>query len=370
MKGWERSVLATETEGDAVERFWSGRRVLVTGHTGFKGSWLSLWLVSEGAEVFGYSRRPETEFSLYEASKLGEDLDDRDGDVKDLPRLREAMRTARPEIVFHLAAQPLVGASYEDPVGTFETNVMGTVNVLEAIRGCMSARAVIVVTTDKVYENREWLWSYRENERLGGKDPYSASKACAELAVRAYVESFFSDESSPAIATARAGNIFGGGDGTRGRLVPDGLAALADGRPIELRNPQAVRPWQHVLAPLQGYMRLAERLYSEGKAYQEAWNFGPNDGDVRTVHQVAERLAGLWGSSFAPRPQTESTFKEARALRLDSSKARALLGWTPRWSLETALRKTVEWQKAYLGGSDARELCLRQIREYEEGDIG
>ncbi len=354
--------------------FWHGRKVLITGHTGFVGSWLALALIRQGAVVTGYALRADTEPSLYRLGGIGGALTDNHGDVRNLSDLQRAVLEAESEVIFHLAAQPLVRRSYADPVSTFATNVMGTVNLLESVRNCPSARAVVVATTDKVYENREWIWGYRENERLGGKDPYSASKACAELAVRTYLEAYFSEECYPehgvAVATARAGNIVGGGDWSEDRLVPDCLQALQQGSEMTLRHPHATRPWQHVLAPVEGYMRLAECLYKEGPAYGGAWNFGPDDRDVQTVGHVAERLRQLWGAGegLLKLNMGKPGWPEAQALKLDSSKAAIRLGWRPRWDLHTALLKTVEWHKAYLQGANVAELCLRQIAEYEEGE--
>jgi len=356
-----------------MEVFWRGRKVLITGHTGFVGSWLALTLIRQGAVVNGYALRPDTEPSLYSLGGIDQLLTDNYGDVRNLDDLKKTIFQSEPEVIFHLAAQPLVRRSYNDPVSTFATNVMGTVNLLESVRRCPSVRAVVVATTDKVYENREWIWGYRENERLGGKDPYSASKACAELATHAYSESFFPagryTEHGVAVATARAGNIIGGGDWSEDRLVPDCLQALQQGSEMTLRHPYATRPWQHVLAPVEGYMRLAECLYKEGPAYGGAWNFGPDDRDVQTVGHVAERLRQLWGAGegLLKFDMEKPGWPEAQALKLDSSKAAIRLGWRPRWDLHTALLKTVEWHKAYLQGANVAELCLRQIAEYEEG---
>ncbi len=356
-----------------MSHFWSGRKVLITGHTGFKGSWLALALSRQGAVLTGYALRPQTDPSLYHLCRIGDIVADRHGDVRSLDNLKKAVLQSDPEVVFHLAAQPLVRRSYADPVSTFDTNLMGTVNLLESVRQCPSIRAVVIATTDKVYENQEWIWGYRENERLGGKDPYSASKVCAELAVRAYAESYFPEDRYPihglAIATARAGNIIGGGDWSEDRLVPDCLQALQEGREIVLRHPLATRPWQHVLAPVEGYMRLAEFLYKEGPAYGGAWNFGPGDRDVQSVGYIADQLRRIWGSNAAVSApdQPTSGWPEARILKLDSSKAGVRLDWHPRWDLHTSLLKTVEWHKAYLQGENMADLCLRQIAEYEEG---
>ncbi|XID90996.1 CDP-glucose 4,6-dehydratase [Paenibacillaceae bacterium WGS1546] len=354
-----------------TDNFWRGRKVGITGHTGFKGSWLALWLTAKGASVTGYAMRPDTEPALFGLSRLNETVVDIDGDVRDDGQLVKAIRQTRPEIVFHLAAQPLVRRSYADPAGTFATNVMGTVNLLEAVRRVDSVRAVVVVTTDKVYENREWLWGYREEEKLGGKDPYSASKAGAELAVSAYAASYFPEATyashGVAVATARAGNIIGGGDWSEDRLVPDCLRALQFGQPITLRNPRAVRPWQHVLAPLHGYMQLAQGLCKAGPAYQGAWNFGPEDRDALPVRQIAEALRRHWGSDCPIVTREDGANRESGLLKLDSSRARSLLGWSPPWGLKEALSRTVEWHKAFLQGENVRRTCLDQIAAYERG---
>ncbi|WEK53877.1 MAG: CDP-glucose 4,6-dehydratase [Candidatus Cohnella colombiensis] len=354
-------------------QFWQGKSVLLTGHTGFKGSWMSLWLDQLGANVSGYALQPSTTPSLFESCGLGYRMNSVLGDVADLERLKQTIQHSNPEIVFHLAAQPLVRQSYIDPVGTYMTNVMGTIHLLEAVRTCPSVKAVVIITTDKVYDNKEWLWSYREDERLGGKDPYSASKACAELAVNSYRDSYFSDSSfdkhQVAIATARAGNIIGGGDWSQDRLVPDSLKALELDQAITLRNPHAVRPWQHVLAPVHGYLLLAQRLYEEGLDYQGAWNFGPLDQDAQPVLAVVEQLHQLWGSKIPVVVESDQAKPEAQLLKLDSTKARSLLGWNPTWDLNMSLRKIVEWHRSYLAGGDVHKLTLKQIEEYARGVI-
>ncbi|MFC5401718.1 CDP-glucose 4,6-dehydratase [Cohnella soli] len=350
-----------------MDDFWLGKKVFVTGHTGFKGSWLSMWLTKLGAKVTGYALEPDGDPSLFRLASVGAHVDHVFGDVRHAVRLHEAMAASRPDIVFHLAAQPLVREAYTDPVGTYMTNVMGTVNVLEAIRASGTARAVIIVTTDKVYGNKEWMWGYREDERLGGRDPYSSSKACAELIVHSYSESFLK-ANGVAVATTRAGNIIGGGDWSADRLVPDLLKALAANQPIRLRYPTSVRPWQHVLAPLHGYLALAARLHTYGEVYHGAWNFGPAEEDHLTVHKLAVRLSALWGTvaitdQIGPKPS--QSMHEAMTLKLDSTKARTRLGWHPQWKLDEALHRTVEWQKAYLRGADIRSICLEQINDYE-----
>jgi CDP-glucose 4,6-dehydratase len=345
---------------------WQNRRVLVTGHTGFKGGWLALWLAARGARVHGFALDPPTEPSFFSACRLSRRLaEDRRGDVRDADGLAECLRAARPEIVFHLAAQPLVRRSYREPAETFDVNVLGTVRLLEAIRACDAVRAVVVVTTDKVYDNREWEWAYREPEPLGGADPYSASKACTELVCASYRHSFLAS-SGVRLATARAGNVIGGGDWAADRLVPDFLRALDAGAPLAVRSPSAVRPWQHVLEPLAGYLLLGARLLeAEGDAgdLAGAWNFGPAESDDRTVGWLAERLcraAGVaWEQDDAEHPH------EAGLLRLDSSKARRRLGWRPRWNLEEAVERTVAWHLAWRRGADMAEVSQAQIAAHE-----
>jgi CDP-glucose 4,6-dehydratase len=343
---------------------WKNRRVFLTGHTGFKGSWLLAWLKRCGAEVTAYALAPATQPNLFEAAALQSDGRSIIGDVRDPDALREALVASGAEVVFHLAAQSLVRESYERPVDTYATNVMGTVHLLEAVRSAGSVRAVVVVTTDKCYENREWPWPYRENEPLGGRDPYSSSKACAELVTAAYRSSFFGG--GAAVATARAGNVIGGGDWARDRLVPDLLRAFAAGRPALIRNPEAVRPWQHVLDPLHGYLLLAEKLLEERK-YADAWNFGPSDVDIQPVRSVADALAAGWGRGAAWTHDGGPNPHEAMTLKLDSSRARMLLGWRPRLALGAALEWVVEWHRRFLDAPErAREITLAQIARYEE----
>ena len=343
--------------------FWHKKRVFLTGHTGFKGGWMSLWLQSLGAEVTGYALAPSTLPNLFDEANIGEGMKSIIGDVRDLPALQKAMQHARPEIVIHMAAQPLVRFSYEQPVDTFATNVMGTVHVLEAARQCRSVKSLVNVTTDKCYENREWVWGYREDEPMGGYDPYSSSKGCVELVSAAYRKSFFVD-AGIAMATARAGNVIGGGDWACDRLIPDILRALQAGEPVAIRNPHATRPWQHVLEPLSGYLVLAERLVIEGQAYAEGWNFGPHDEDARAVRWIVERLCATWGEGASWLLQSGNHPHEANYLKLDISKARHRLQWSPRWSLDLALEKIIEWHRAWLAGQDMRTTCLNQIYQY------
>jgi CDP-glucose 4,6-dehydratase len=345
--------------------FWRGRKVLITGHTGFKGGWLALWLDSLGAQVHGFSLAPPTEPNFFTAAQVREGLAGHTiGDIRDLGQLRHAMQAAAPEIVLHLAAQPLVRASYDDPVQTYGTNVLGTVHVLEAVRNCPSVRAVVNVTTDKCYENREWVWPYRESDPVGGHDPYSSSKACAELVTSAYRRSFLS-QSGVAIASARAGNVIGGGDWALDRLLPDFFRAAQRRQPLQVRHPQAIRPWQHVLEPLCGYLLLAEQLLEKGQAAAEAWNFGPNETDDRSVDWLLSHLVTLMpGTSWQPLGAEQ--VHEAGTLKLDSAKARSRLAWSSRWSLTEALDKTVEWHLAWAAGAPMRGASLRQIAAHEE----
>lgn len=347
--------------------FWQGKRVLLTGHTGFKGSWLTLWLQAMGAQVTGFALDPGTEPSLFALAQAGQGIDDVRGDLRDLGELFATVSEAEPEIVLHLAAQPLVREGYRDPLGTYSSNVMGTLNLLEALRQVGSVKACVLVTTDKVYANQEWPWPYRENEALGGHDPYSSSKACCELLAQSYAASFFPAsayaEHGLALATARAGNVLGGGDFAPDRLIPDVLKAWSHGDPVTLRLPQAVRPWQHALEPLAGYLQLAERLYREGPAFAGAWNFGPSEQDMCSVGEVVAHLAELWPAAAGLKVET-STLHEAGLLRLDSARARQLLGWRTRWSLHDCLRHTLDWHLAWQRGDDMRAFSLAQLDQY------
>ncbi|KAB2966701.1 MAG: CDP-glucose 4,6-dehydratase [Thermoanaerobaculia bacterium] len=343
------------------ESFWRGRRVLVTGHTGFKGAWLCLWLQTMGAQVSGLALPPATRPNLYVASRAGREMLSREGDVRDLAVVERVFRESRPEVVLHLAAQPIVRRSYDDPAGTISTNVLGTVHVLDALRRSDSARAAVIVTSDKCYENREWFWSYREKSSLGGRDPYSASKAAAELVTRAYRESFFESPDAPRVATARAGNVIGGGDWAEARLVPDTVRALEEGRAVELRYPQAIRPWQHVLEPLAGYLALAERLYEIGPEFAEAWNFAPAEDDARSVGWLVDHIQARWGAPRSWVPQGGPRPHEHIFLKLDASKARARLGWSPRLRIEETVDWVVDWYLRFGAGEDAAELVREQL---------
>ena len=349
--------------------FWAGKVVLLTGHTGFKGAWLQLWLESMGAKVHGLSLAPETSPNLAVLCGLAEGSCSTIGDIRDADAVMKVVASFRPDIVIHMAAQPLVRHSYAHPVETYATNVMGAVHVFEAVRRAGTARVVVNVTSDKCYENREWAWGYREDEPMGGHDPYSSSKGCAELVSSAYRRSFF-DSAGVALATGRAGNVIGGGDWAADRLLPDILRAIGAGRPVAIRNPLATRPWQHVLEPLSGYLSLAEALWADARRFAGGWNFGPHDVDVRPVSWVVEQVCRLWGEGAAWSViDPAQAPHEAHALKLDVSKAALGLGWKPRWGLERALGATVHWHKAWLGRADCREQVLQQIIEYTSSPI-
>jgi len=344
--------------------FWRGRRVLVTGHTGFKGSWLALWLHALGADVHGFASRPQTTPSLFELTRVDELVPTTTGDVRDLADVEAVMAESRPQVVFHLAAQALVNPSLADPVGTYATNVLGTVHLLEALRKAShDVRAVVCVTSDKCYVNRDWDWGYRETDELGGVDPYSSSKACQELVSASYRDSLMAGDAG--VATARAGNVIGGGDWAAYRLVPDVMQAAVEGRTVTVRNPKSVRPWQHVLNPLSGYMCLAERLAESGQAFAEAWNFSPAVEEAQPVSWLVERLRQRWLGELSVRvAPTANDEHEARVVKLDASKARQRLGWTPRWSLDQGVEAIVEWYDAYRDGRDLRAVTLGQIEAF------
>ena len=347
---------------------WKGRRVLVTGHTGFKGGWLSLWLHQLGAEVTGFALPAPTDPSLFEQTRLAELVNHIEGDVRDMGSVEAAVKAAKPEVVFHLAAQPLVRYSYDNPIETYATNVMGTVHLLDACRRAESIRAVVSVTSDKCYENREWVWPYRESDPMGGHDPYSSSKGAAELVISAYRRSFF--ETGARIASVRAGNVIGGGDWATDRLIPDIVRAMLAGERPLIRNPNSVRPWQHVMEALGGYLLIAERLLEGRDDFASAWNFGPSEDDAKPVAWIVDRMLDMWGADGWDRPNGAQPH-EATLLKLDCSKARAALGWRPRFSLEKALEKVVEWHKSVASGEDARELSFRQLEQYSRlGSVG
>ena len=348
---------------------WHGKRVFLTGHTGFKGGWLALWLSKLGAQVRGYALDPCTNPNLFTVGRVGSVVDDIRGDIRDRASLESAMQPFAPEVVFHMAAQPLVRLSYEDPIGTYETNVIGTARVLDSVRRTPSVRAVVSVTTDKCYENREWIWGYRETDPLGGYDPYSSSKACAEIVSAAYRQSYFSTaslhEHRVALATARAGNVIGGGDWSVDRLVPDLVRGFLAGEPVRIRRPHSIRPWQHVMEPLHGYIRVAEQLLTRDPKFATAYNFGPHDDDARPVEWIAEKMTGFWGDGAKWVLDQDAGVHEAGYLKLDASRARADLGWTPHLDLETALEWLVRWYRAWQSGADMHAFTLAQIEAYE-----
>jgi len=352
----------------ADKAFWSGKRVFLTGHTGFKGSWLSLWLQAFGAEVAGLSLEPPTTPNLFTIANVAAGMaSSQIGDIRDYETVRKAIAGFAPDIIIHMAAQPLVRLSYSEPVATYATNVMGTVHVLEAARAAGTARAIVNVTTDKCYENKEWAWGYREDEPMGGHDPYSNSKGCSELVTSAYRRSFF-EAAGQALASARAGNVIGGGDWAADRLIPDILRAFQDGRPVVIRNPHSIRPWQHVLEPLSGYLLLAEKLYTDGQAWAEGWNFGPRDDDAKPVQWIVERMVAQWGGEATWQLDGGAHPHEAHYLKLDISKARSRLAWQPRWNLEQALERIVAWHRAWLSAEDMQRLCLAQIEEFNQSE--
>lgn len=352
--------------------FWKDKKIFITGHTGFKGSWLCLWLHSLGAEITGYALSPPTIPSLFELCKIDRIVHSIIGDVRDNALLTSALNSADPEVVIHMAAQALVREAYKNPVETYSTNVMGTVNLLEAVKYFRNVRVIINVTTDKCYENREWYWGYRENEPMGGYDPYSSSKACSELVTSAYRSSFFNPKDygthGVGIASARSGNVIGGGDWAPDRLIPDCVRSILKGEKIIIRNPQAIRPWQHVLEPLSGYLMLAEKLYEKGPLYAEAWNFGPNDQDAKNVEWIVKKMCVKWGQNASYEIDKGEHPYEAHYLKLDCSKAKSKLCWYPKWNLEQAIDKVIEWVRAYRNGENVGKVCQQQVEEYEGTD--
>lgn len=343
--------------------FWKNKRVYLTGHTGFKGSWMSLWLTSLGAQVKGYALEPATTPCLFDEARVAEKLLSEIGDIRDLAQLRASIIEFNPDILIHMAAQPLVRQSYKEPIETYETNVMGTVKVLEAARACPNLKAIISVTTDKCYENKEWPWGYREEEAMGGHDPYSSSKGCAELVTSSYRRSFL-QEQGIGVASARAGNVIGGGDWSDERLIPDILYAFEKGHPVVIRNPKSTRPWQHVLEPLSGYLVLAQNLYEMPEHYAEGWNFGPKDDDAKPVDWILERMIEQWKGDASWKLDDKIHPHEAGFLKLDISKAKSRLNWKPTWHLELTLKRIIQWHKAWLNKDDMQRICLDEINEY------
>ncbi len=344
--------------------FWKGKKVFLTGHTGFKGSWLSIWLSELGAEVKGYSLAPNTTPALFEEARIAELVDSEIGDIRDFQNLKKSIEEFNPDVLLHMAAQPLVRLSYDEPLETFETNVMGTANVLQAARSSKNLKAIVSVTTDKCYENKEWPWGYREYEPMGGHDPYSASKGCAELVTAAYRKSFYSSENTANLASARAGNVIGGGDWALDRLIPDILRAFEKEQPVVIRNPLSTRPWQHVLEPLSGYLILAEALYNNGAPFAEGWNFGPKDEDCRPVNWILDEMVKKWEGIASWELDKDTNPHEAGFLKLDCSKAKAQLKWEPTWGLEQTLSRIISWHQSWLKGEDVQELCKKEIANY------
>jgi CDP-glucose 4,6-dehydratase len=355
-------------------QFWNGKRVFVTGHTGFKGSWLSLWLQEMGATVQGYSLSAPTQPNMFEEAEVWAGMKTEEGDVRDFTHLRQVMSEFKPEIVFHMAAQPLVRLSYDEPMETYSTNVMGTVYLFEAVKQVGGVKAVINITSDKCYENKEWPWGYREDEPMGGYDPYSNSKGCSELVTASYRQSFFNKdkyaEHGCAIASVRAGNVIGGGDWADDRLIPDMLKAFSKEESVEIRNPHAIRPWQHVLEPLSGYITVAEHLFEHGPEFSEGWNFGPREDDAQPVEWIVNRLSQLWGKGASWYLSEGEHPHEAHYLKLDCSKARMKLNWQPVWGLDETLSRIVKWQKAWLEKQDIKQITIQEINDYMAAKAG
>ncbi len=346
--------------------FWQGKRVVITGHTGFKGSWLTIWLTMLGAKVSGLSLAPNTTPNHFDAAKVSTRISSDIGDIRDLDTVKRFFSEAEPEIVIHMAAQPLVRYSYNNPIETYTTNVIGTVHILDVARHTGSVKSIVVVTSDKCYENKEWRWGYRENEPMGGYDPYSNSKGCAELVTSAYQSSYFASK-VVGLGSGRAGNVIGGGDWAEDRLIPDIVQAFSKGEEVVIRSPGAIRPWQHVLEPLSGYLTLAEKLWHQPDEFSEGWNFGPLESDVKPVSWIVEHMQGLWGDNSSWRLDGADQPHEANYLKLDCSKAHTGLQWYPRLNLSTALQWTVEWYKAFYNGADIRKITENQIEEYMHG---
>lgn len=345
--------------------FWKGKKVFLTGHTGFKGGWTSLWLKKMGATVKGFSLQPSSKPSFFEEAKIADGMDSTIGDIRDLNLLKKSIIDFHPEIVIHMAAQPLVLDSYTDPIYTYQTNIMGSINLFEAVRECNSVRVLVNVTTDKCYENNHSIWSYRENDSMGGFDPYSSSKACSEIITAAYRRSFFNKQSDVSLASVRAGNVIGGGDWAKDRLIPDVLRAFDIGKPAIIRNPQAIRPWQHVLEPISGYLILCEKLYKSGNKYAESWNFGPDESDTKSVRELLDQLVNLWPTDVKWLQDKTVHAHEEKILKLDISKAKALLKYHPRWDLSKTLQKITEWHLSWLNSLDIEQVSINQIKDFE-----
>lgn len=351
--------------GEVNKIFWKNKKVFITGHTGFKGSWLSLWLKDMGAQVKGYSLQPQTEPNLFEVANVSSGIISEIGDIRNYARLKSSIDSFSPEIIFHLAAQPLVRDSYENPLETYETNVIGTANLLQASRELPDLKSVVVVTTDKCYENKEWEWGYRENEAMGGHDPYSSSKGCAELVTAAFRRSFF-QYTNIGVSTARAGNVIGGGDWSKDRLIPDILKSYNEGKKVIIRNPKATRPWQHVIEPLSGYLVLAEKLYLNSNKYAEPFNFGPRDEDCQSVESILNTINNYWSDCPGWELDDNANPHEARFLKLDISKAKDRLDWSPKWTLESTIKRIVDWNKAFRDQEDMGLYCIKEINSYNK----
>ena len=354
------------SKGKVDASFWKGKKVFLTGHTGFKGSWLSLWLQNMGVLVRGYSLDVNTKPALFTQANVAAEMESEIGDIRNLEQLTESMVSFSPDILIHMAAQPLVRLSYQEPVDTYTTNVIGTVNVLEAARKCSNLKAIVSVTTDKCYENKEWDWGYRESEPMGGHDPYSSSKGCAELVTSAYRRSFFSSKNTASLASARAGNVIGGGDWAEDRLIPDILKAFEKSEPVLIRNPLSTRPWQHVLEPLSGYLVLAQELFLNGDNFAEGWNFGPKDEDCKPVSWILDKMVESWGGNASWSLDKENNPHEAGFLKLDCSKAASRLKWKPKWDLQLTLKSIVDWHQLYSNGGDIKKQCLKEINTYSK----
>jgi CDP-glucose 4,6-dehydratase len=353
-------------KGKVDASFWKGKRVFLTGHTGFKGSWLSLWLQNMGAIVKGYSLDVNSKPALFIEANVEAEMESEIGDIRNLEQLTKSMVSFSPDILIHMAAQPLVRLSYQEPVDTYTTNVIGTVNVLESARKCPNVKGIVAVTTDKCYENKEWEWGYRENEPMGGYDPYSSSKGCSELVTSAYRRSFFSSEDTASLASARAGNVIGGGDWAEDRLIPDILRAFEKSEPVVIRNPLSTRPWQHVLEPLSGYLVLAQELFLNGDEFAEGWNFGPKDEDCKPVSWILDEMVSHWGNNSSWSLDKNSNPHEAGFLKLDCSKASNRLKWDPKWNLQSTLKSIVDWHQHYTNGGDIKKQCLKEINNYSK----
>ena len=349
-----------------ISEFYKNKRILITGDTGFKGSWLALWLSSLGAKVYGYALPAETENAHFNILDLKNEITHIDSNLLDFEKLNHSFQEIQPEIVFHLAAQALVRLSYDEPKLTFETNVTGSINVLEAVRDTKSVKSLIYVTSDKCYKNKEWIWGYRENDELGGHDPYSASKAAAEIVFSSYMDSFFSKNNNIGIASVRAGNVIGGGDWALDRIIPDCIRSVMNEKEIEIRNPQATRPWQHVLEPLSGYMLLAKKLYENPTEFSGSWNFGPTIESIKTVKELTERTIGILGKGAVSIGKTDNIKHEAGLLHLNCDKSNHQLGWNPVWNFEQTIKTTIEWYKNYLNGENPKELSLKNIHQFME----